>query len=81
MLNNKFLQLTLSTKDNINLTKQLSDGFKRSVYWNKYQTIFAKVINNGIKMHELLNASFQDVKRLFILAYDTTDGDDAGMKN
>ena len=24
--------VTLSTKDNINLTKQLSDGFKRSVY-------------------------------------------------
>ena len=63
------------------MTKQLSDGFKRSVYWNKYQTIFAKVIYNGIKMHELLNASFQGVKRLFILAYDTTDGDDAGIKN
>ena len=24
--------VTLSTKDNVNLTKQLSDGFKRSVY-------------------------------------------------
>ena len=39
--------VTLSTKDNVNLTKQLSDGFKRSVYWNNYQTIPAKVINNG----------------------------------
>ena len=25
-----------STKDNVNLTKQLSNGFKRSVYWNSY---------------------------------------------
>ena len=34
--------VTLSTKDNVNLTKQLADGFKRSVYWNNYQTIPAK---------------------------------------
>ena len=26
--------VTLSTKDNNNLTKQLNDGFKRSIYWN-----------------------------------------------
>ena len=26
----------LSTKDNVNLKKQLSIGFKRSVYWNNY---------------------------------------------
>ena len=26
--------VTLSTKDNVNLTKQLNEGFKRSVYWN-----------------------------------------------
>ena len=39
--------VTLSTKDNVNLTKQLSDGFKRSVYWNNYQTIPAIVINQG----------------------------------
>ena len=31
--------VTLSTKDNENLTLQLSDGFKRSAYWNNYQTI------------------------------------------
>ena len=37
--------LAISTKDNVNLTKQLSDGFKRSVYWNQYQIIPAKVIN------------------------------------
>ena len=28
--------VTLSTKDNNNLTKQLNDGFKRSIYWNQY---------------------------------------------
>ena len=29
--------VTLSTKDNANLTKQLSEGFKTSVYWNSYE--------------------------------------------
>ena len=37
--------VTLSSKDNVNLTKQLSNEFKRSVYWNNYQTIPSKVIN------------------------------------
>ena len=29
--------VTLSTKDNVNLTKQLNEGFKRLVYWNEYK--------------------------------------------
>ena len=29
--------VTLSTKDTVNLTKQLNEGFKRSVYWNEYK--------------------------------------------
>ena len=76
--------VTLSTKDNVNLTKQLSDGFKRSVYWNSYHTIPAKVIEKGENMYELLSASFQGVKRLFVLAYIIDSGaanNEAGMKN
>ena len=30
--------VTFSTKDCVNLTKQFSEGFKRSAYWNSYQT-------------------------------------------
>ena len=36
--------VTFSSKDNANLTKQLSEGFKRPVYWNSYQIKPAKVI-------------------------------------
>ena len=36
--------VTLSTKDSANLTKQLNEGFKRSVYWNSYETKPGKVI-------------------------------------
>ena len=39
--------VTLSTKDCVNLTKQLSEGFKRSVYWNSYQTKPVKIIEKG----------------------------------
>ena len=61
--------VTLSTKDIVNLIKQVSDAFKRSVYWNSYQTFPAKVLNYGIKMYEQHSASFQVVKRLFVFAY------------
>ena len=37
--------VTLSTKDNVSLTKQLSNRFKRSVYWNNHQIILEQVIN------------------------------------
>ena len=71
--------VTLSTKNNVNLTKQLTDGFKRFVYWNNYGTIPAKIMNN---IYELLSAPFQVVKGLFVLAYDATGGenDEAGIK-
>ena len=61
--------------------KQLSDGFKRSVYWNNYQTISARVINNNTNIYELLSASFQGVKRLFALGYDATDHDEGDIKD
>ena len=75
--------VTLSTKDSANLTKQLNEGFKRSVYWNSYETKPAKVIEQGKNIYELLNASFQGVKRLFVLAYSIANGghDEAGIKD
>ena len=75
--------VTLSTKDSANLAKQLNEEFKRSVYWNSYETKPAKVIEQGKNIYELLNASFQGVKRLFVLAYFIADGgnDEAGIKD
>ena len=61
--------VTLSTKDSANLAKQLNERFKRSVCWNNYEAKPAKVIEQGKNIYELLNASFQGVKRLFVFAY------------
>ena len=66
------------------MTKELSNGFKRSVYWNSYQTIPARLTNHGTNIYELLSASFQDVTRLFVLAYVIAAGaanNEAGIKN
>ena len=77
--------VTLSSKDSANLTKQLNEGFKRSIYWNSYETKPAKVIEQGKNIYELLNASFQGVKRLFVLAYFIAAGNyvdqEAGIKD
>ena len=64
--------VTLKTKDNTKLSKLLSEGFRRSVYWNKYKVIPNKIYNANDYIRELLDASYQGVKRLFILAYDNT---------
>ena len=72
--------VTLSTKDNTNLTKQLNEGFKRSIYWNQYvskpfpETPHKKT---GITRFAL-DAAFQGVNRLFVLAFeDTREDEDA----
>ena len=53
--------ITLFAKDNVNLPKKLSVGFKRSVYWNNYQTIPEKVINSDTNIYKFLSASFQKI--------------------
>ena len=76
--------VTLFTKDSVDLTKELSEGLKRSVYWNNYKTKPAIVIEKGTNIYELLYASFQDVRRLFVIAYIVAAGaanDEAGIKD
>ena len=72
--------VTLSA-DDAKLSKLLSEGFKRSVYWNKYKVIDNIVVSiNGANeekyIREPLDTSYQGVKRLFVFAYDTAAGDD-----
>ena len=65
--------VTLSTKDNVNLTKQLNKGFKRSVYWNEYKSkIETKDLDNDNITRFPLDASFQGVHRLFVLVFNNT---------
>ena len=73
--------VTLSAEDNAKLSKLLDEGFKRSIYWNKHKIIGNKLVeiahNNEEKhIRELLDSSYQGVKRLFVLAYDNTAGNE-----
>ena len=73
------LAVTLSTEDSVKLSKQLDEGFKRSVYWNKYKVIdnsVAEIAATNTKKYkkERLDASYQEVKRLLVLVYDNTEG-------
>ena len=76
--------VTLSTNDSLNVTKQLSEGFNRSAYWNSYQTKPAEVIEKGKNLYKLLNASSHSVRRIFVLTYFIAAGagnDEAGIKD
>ena len=69
--------VTLSAEDYAKLSKLVSEGFKRSVYWNIYKVIDNIVVqiaaqNEEKYIKELLDSSCQGVKRLFVLAYDNT---------
>ena len=70
----------LSAEYNAKLSKFLGEGFKRAVHWNKYKVIDNKVVeiaaeNGETYIRELLDSSYQGVKR-FVLAYDNTAGND-----
>ena len=73
--------VTLSAEDNVKLVKQLNEGFKRPVYWNKYKVIDNKVVeiaaaNAEKHIRESLDLSYQGVKRLFVLAYGNKAGNE-----
>ena len=68
------LIVTLSAEDNAASSKLLGDGFKISIYWNEYKVIDKKIVEiatdgEEIYIRELLDSSWQGVKRLFVLAY------------
>ena len=59
--------VTLKTEDNTKLSKLLSEGLKRPIYWNKCKVIFKNYNNEYIR--ERIDASFQGVDKLFVLSY------------
>ena len=71
--------VTLSAEDNAKLSKLFGEGYKRSIYWNKYKVIdnievSIRNINEEKYIGYQLDASYRGVKRLFVLVYDNTEG-------
>ena len=64
--------VTLSARDNQKLSKLLSKGFERSVYWNEYKTK-SENKNKTNEFRYFLKSNFVGVNRLFVLIYSNQD--------
>ena len=64
--------MTLSKDDGIKLLTNLKSGFMREIEWNKYRSqVSTEAINNNLNI--LIDPTFTNVNRLFVLAYQTAD--------
>ena len=67
--------VTFSKEDNNDFIEQQNKGFQRSIYWKEYKT---KEINENANANVFkyinLDPSFQDVNRLFVMAYNIANG-------
>ena len=72
--------VTLSARDNQKLSKLLSKGFGRSVYWNKYKSKSANK-NTTNEYRYFLESNFVRVNRLFVLVFSNQDADHERFKS
>ena len=64
--------VTLSKDGEIKLLTNLKSRFKREIIWNKYRSqITTEAVNNNLNI--LIDTTFTNVNRLFVLAYQTAD--------
>ena len=64
--------IALSKDDEMKLLTNLKSGFTRKIEWNKYRSqITTEAINNNLNI--LIDPTFTNVNRLFLLAYQTAD--------
>ena len=64
--------VTLSKDDEIKLLTNLKSGLTREIEWNKYRLqMSTEAINNNLNI--LIDPTFTNVNRLFVLAYQTAD--------
>ena len=61
--------VTLSTQENTKFFQQLKSGFKRVINWNKYLSK-PELLAQNPNLNHLVEPSFQEVNRLFVLAFE-----------
>ena len=65
--------VTLSKDDEIKLLTNLKSGFKREIIWNKYISQMTTEVANNLNI--LIDPTFTNVNRLFVLAYGQNNND------
>ena len=63
--------VTLSAKNDNELLEQLKSGFKRSIKWNKYMSQMSNQNKNNLNY--LIDPTFSNVNRLFVLSFENED--------
>ena len=61
--------VNLSNQDNVKLLQQLKSGFKRTIKWNKYQSILT-IHRQNQHLDNLTDPSFQGLNILFVLSFE-----------
>ena len=64
--------VTLSTQKNTKFLQQLNSGFKRVINWNKYLSK-PELLAQNPNLNHLIEASFQGLNSLFVLAFENGD--------
>ena len=72
--------IALSAKDNQKLSRFLSKGFERSVYWNEYETK-SENKNTANEYRSFLESNFIGVNRSFLLVYSNQDSNSAKISS
>ena len=67
--------VTLSKESDIKLLGKLKSGFKKTIKWNKYRSQMT-VQNNNNNLNYLIDLTFTNVNRLFVLSFERIEEDD-----
>ena len=65
----------LSKENDTKLLEQLKSGFKRTIKWNKYRSQMTVQPQNN-KLNYLIDPTFTNVNRLFVLSFTKTNTGD-----
>ena len=66
--------VTLSKENEIKLLEKLKSRFKKTIKWNKYRSQMS-VQNNNNNLNYLIDPTFMNVNRLFVLSFERTEED------
>ena len=72
--------VTLSKENDTKLLKQLKIGFKRTIKWNKYRSQMTVQSNNN-NLNYLIDPTFTNVNRLFVLSFQRIAGENNTTKD
>ena len=64
--------VTLSAENDNKLLEQLKTGFKRTIKWNKYRSEMSNQTKNN-NLDYLIDPTFTNVNRLFVLTFENED--------